>query len=797
MNNNRQQSASAQNKTSCLGAYTQSVIGGLVLFLSTIWASSHDSSKFSALFFMILAFLACIVFRKSVKYTSAVLGAVTLYTITCGICSLYADSGKYALGEFLKILIGFSVFLLFFLIERKMSENGSRQSCGRFAASSFEAAASIASIISIDLVSTRIISGIFTSVAGLISSGYAADSGLEIGSRITSVYQNPNVFAGVMGLSIFLSLALASSSETRSERNIHLCRLFSCTLGFILSFSIGAVLMFIPALIVYFLTEKKDKASDALVMFIETVITAFAAAYIIFASVFDGSAPLSPIPLVTLIIGAVLLCLIDMLVKNFARSKNIKSVNVTLILGCTVVFCVLYAVCALNITGALTLSPSENVTRAQHISVGSYTLSCESDLPVSVLIETQNKADLVRHTSTVLYNGSAAGAEFSVPEDSRLISFTFSAENKTLLKSAEISDGARTHSIKLGYVLIPGFMANRLQGLFANENAIQRFEFFKDGLKMFAQSPIFGLGLGAFQNRVQSIQDFFYETKYSHNHYIEMLLQGGIIGFAVFGALLIVPSICIIRELRKGSNAHNYSAALGGALLFMALHALIEVNLSMIFYIPFAFCLFAIIELCTGENLKINLPFLEKQLVSALVPAFFAVFIFIVSRNAYAKYIAYSSADTFDGQLRLFERAASMDLYESADYMLTYITFVCQYPQYTDENMVAVAAKYADKLSSSNSRTVPRYLAEYYWQVGQPERAFSLLRRYVEMNKSSQSAWQSAFDILSAKIFQAGDYSVFRQNVLDLYNYMLELNQSRMETLALSKNNLAFIEALQ
>lgn len=146
---------------------------------------------------------------------------------------------------------------------------------------------------------------------------------------------------------------------------------------------------------------------------------------------------------------------------------------------------------------------------------------------VSVTIESQNMQDTMMHTSSVLYEGSADGASFTVPEDSMVVYFNFSADQTTALESAAYQGEAGSGSVPLGYKLLPGFIANRMQGLRANQNAIQRLVFFQDGMKLFRQSPILGLGLGGFQNNVYSVQDFYYTTKYIHNHYIQALVGHG------------------------------------------------------------------------------------------------------------------------------------------------------------------------------------------------------------------------------------------------------------------------------
>lgn len=81
------------------------------------------------------------------------------------------------------------------------------------------------------------------------------------------------------------------------------------------------------------------------------------------------------------------------------------------------------------------------------------------------------------HTSTELYRGEASGAQFAVPEDSLVVYFNFSAPETVRVESVTYQNEEASGSVPLGYRLLPGFIANRLQGLFANENAIQRVVF--------------------------------------------------------------------------------------------------------------------------------------------------------------------------------------------------------------------------------------------------------------------------------------------------------------------------------
>ncbi len=116
------------------------------------------------------------------------------------------------------------------------------------------------------------------------------------------------------------------------------------------------------------------------------------------------------------------------------------------------------------------------------------------------------------HTDTTLYEGPLSQAAFTVPEDSSIVWFVL--EGDGALSSLSLSDGTE---VPLGYKLLPGFAANRLQGLWANQNFIQRLVFFRDGLKIWRERPLTGWGVGGVEGRLTAVQSFYYESKYIHN----------------------------------------------------------------------------------------------------------------------------------------------------------------------------------------------------------------------------------------------------------------------------------------
>ena len=158
--------------------------------------------------------------------------------------------------------------------------------------------------------------------------------------------------------------------------------------------------------------------------------------------------------------------------------------------------------------------------RAVYPKDGEYTLDVNYTGSLNIDVVSQNDYDVMKHTSSTLYSGPADSVSFTVPEDSRVVYIGFNSPEGAHIEQASLSDGT---PVKLKYKLLPGFIANRMQGLFANENMIQRTVFFADGMKLFREKPVLGNGLGSF-SLLSAATDFYCQTKYVHNHYIQVLL---------------------------------------------------------------------------------------------------------------------------------------------------------------------------------------------------------------------------------------------------------------------------------
>ncbi len=755
-----------------------------IVFFFVVCLSTLGAVKTTAVVCVLAAFAAVIIrFARLRERFALPMIVLVLFVLMNGISKFYAVSGKFALQEFLKLLISFcqTLVLLGFT-------PGDEISAGRRIASILERCAALMGLVSIDLISTRFISSAVIGVLNLFCGDYSALSGIEAGVRMTSMFGAPNVFAGCAGIGVLLSLALVLSSEGKGERTSHVVCLYINSLAFVLAFSMGASAFIALAFVVYLLLEYKQRRAGLFVLMVETLILTVIGAALVSMTSFDAWDGVRVVPLLCAVVGAAALWALDRFVGQRVSDALAKHGKVLVVIIAAVLVAVIaYALIAINLTGGVTLQAGEGLRRAAYPEPGAYTLSVQANGPVSVTVESQNRQDTMMHTSSVLYEGALSEAAFTVPEDSLVVYFNFSAGEAVAIENVEYV-GNETGSVPLGYKLLPGFIANRLQGLFANQNAIQRLVFFEDGMKLFRRSPIVGLGQGSYENGIMSVQSFFYETKYAHNHYIQTLAETGVIGLLLFVGLILISAVVILINRRKKEGGHPLTPALGAVLVFMAGHAATEVVFSYFSYLPLAFGVFGLISLCCGTSLAPG--WLNKKVKSGILIGtclLTAVFFVFLCQNISAYNLA-----TRETSFAAFERAAKMDKFEWADYMLTYVNNLDQAPG--EPQIQAQGEEFAQRLAKVNSNTIPVYLAQHYFKRGNVEQGFAMLEKYVTYVSSSPETWDTAIAVAQQYLQPTPEYLAGLDRIEQL---LKEWNQANMGTITLSEQNRAFLEAVK
>lgn len=755
-----------------------------VVFFFVVCLLSASTVKRAALVLTVLT-LALVVLRFS-KLRGRVtfpLLALALYVLMDGMSTLYAASGKFALYEFLKILCAFCLTLIFLAVAP-----GQGIESGRWIASVLEGFTMVAALVSIDMISTRLISTpVLTFLSGM-TPDYLELTPLSPGVRMYSIFMNPNVFAGISGIGVILSLGLALSSARKRERAIHTSCLAVSSLAFVLVFSMGGSGTIALAFLVYLALESRNRRLHLFLLMAETLAVTLISAMVISATSFDIWETPRPVPLACAALNAAVLPLFEILINERLSNKLRGHGRITAIfLGGAAAAVAVYAVLAFQLTGPVSLELGEYLSRSIYPKPGEYTVDIQADGPVNVRIYCYNREEILLRRTTELYQGLASEAAFTVPEGSKAVFFSIASKQPVNIEQLNCLGTGKTIEVPLRYRLLPGFVAHRLQGLFANRSVMERQVFIEDGIKLFKSNPVIGRGLGSFENRLKSVQSYYYETKYVHNHYIQALVDTGVIGLLLF-VCLIVSSGAAIWLARRKDGFSPMIPALGGALVFMAAHGGAEVDFSMYSYLPIAFVTFGLLGLCTQDAMpKVNKERAIQTGATLGISALLAVFGLLLVGNVRAAALT-AQEPTMDDLVE----AVKLDKFEWADYMLSYV--VSSMNGQMGEEVCSQADQYAERLSKVDSNSIPFYLADYYLVSGRTDLGMRMLEKYTDYTASDSTTWQSAFDLLE---WHAVDTEQFCTEVERLAARMDAWNEGHLGTVVLSEKNLAFLERMR
>lgn len=676
-------------------------------------------------------FIASIVWIRRARFIKRCTLPVILlsaYMLLVGVSAFWADAPELFIEEYAKLLMAFAVFLSVLLLPKN------RQSAINKTMWLLAGSAAIIALMSVEAAT----SGLMRTFAYRYLGASGLMMGFEEGTRLTGMFGNPNISAGILAIGILCSVSLAETASKKLTRAAAMTILSLCAYCFLLNFSIGGTAFFALSIIVC-LIAARDRCIKLLRIMLIAAIPAVLCAYIAFPC-FDTERGLVPLFLALANAAVVLLADRFLFVRADAPRQDAGKRGLPFLCAAVAVIAV-YLMAAFSLTGGCTFGDS--VSRSAYLSAGEYGMDTEADGDVQVTVRSQNREQLLTHTYTMLYYGAASQAEFTVPDDSLVCYFIFAGETGVTLSSATLSDG---HSIKLGYTLLPGFIANRLQGLFANQNALQRLAFFDDGFKLMSQRPLFGGSLGYYENRSFSVQEFYYSSRYVHNHYIQMLVDNGIVGLALYVGLLVSLFAAFLRRRVRASTPAF--AALLACLVMVCGHAFVEVSLSFAAYLPFAFALFALISLpCDEDGEKAPAPARAYVYAAeatrwgtALLGSVYAVLFLLC---IIADSVSNSNAATYEEYLEHQQTAAEADIFHRATYRNYYISVA------VDSGLDAAMNQAEEFCEAMQDDEVSAVVVHFYLYDGQYSKAMTAANAYLDRMPLAESVWVILFQTFS------------------------------------------------
>lgn len=733
---------------------------------------------------LLLAAIVCVIVKgrtlaQRMTWPALLLG---LYVLLDGISTLYAPSGKFALYEFLKVAAAASMALLL-----TAAEPAREHRTGRCAATVLETAGALAALFSIDAVSTQVLYKLLNGMTTALGAPLTLRSLLQE-QRLKTIFENPNVFAGCAGVAILLSLGLAVTAEARKERCLHLSCLLLSSTAFLLAVSRGAMLAIAAAFLLFLLLERGQRRAVSFVLMVETLVLTAAASLAVLPAYAAAGEKVQVLPLLAALAAAAALCALDIFAGRplaLRMAQRMRTVNIVLL--AVLAAAVAMMVVAVSWTGDIRMNAGEQITRGAYLGAGDYTLQVEADGPVTVQVQTQTREDAVMNRKTTVYTGAADGAAFTAPEGCQSVTFLISTDETVQITSIRY-EGAASGELKLKYKLLPEAIAGRIQTLRTEGNVVQRFVYIGDAMKLFKRSPVIGLGMGAFENGIYNVQSYHYETKYTHNHYVQTMVETGVIGLALWLGMLAANAVGLIRLWRRDRETQQTMApALCALLLFLMIHAAVEVIFSSGYFLPFGFGALAVMNLSCGELVPLRFAGEKARRWMVRAEALgLAVFAVLLVMNLWAaRLIAQGS---YDGAAQ----AADLDPYEWADHKLSYV-YNASAEENLPDDMRERVQRYMADLEKLNSNSVPKYLAEAYFNLGDAEKGFAMLEKFVDYTPSDPDTWNASFRL----VMRYNDNSeAFLQGAARLQEKLESWNRDNLGTIQLSSDVAEYLSSM-
>lgn len=719
------------------------------------------------------------------RFCVPVLGFIA-FAFLAGFAAIYSHFGDYAVAEYQKFLAAFALAVI---VLTRVGKGNVRAVLWGMAA-----VCAVISLLCVDAEGSGLVFWTFNDLVELLGGTFSTIEFGASASRVNGIYNDANVSASILALGSLVSLYLANSAKVLWKKVLACVLLGMSAMGFFLSMSRGAILCFALALLVWLIAAGKgNRLSLFFLMFFSAVVVG-GLSIPAMPAIREGSF----LPNVLLPVSGLVIFALDWAVgSRLARALEGRSKAIAVAAAVLVVLCVGYAAAGMTVTGPYTFDESGYMSRTIQLEPGTYTVSGDWDGDLRVNILAQSEMDMLRRTGggTSLYSGHLDDAAFTLTGDEFRVSLLIWGEGGQTVRALTFSDGTK---VALDHPLLPSFVADRLQDdLLTSNSFLQRLEFFKDGWTLFRRAPLLGSGLGSTEGLLTSVQSYYYESKYVHNHVLQVMDDMGLVGLAAFLCLMLGSAWLLLRRLREERD--GLAALLLACWLMMNVHSLLEINFSVRAFQCLAYPLLLLPAVLWAKPLSQRLVKVGGILSACLLWLYMAVFggLFLAHRSAVStmsKGIATSETGQF---MDYCKRMVSLDVF---DHEYAQLTYVVNAAQLDDSRFNGTMGKYVKELRASGTYTACADLARhYYLPKGQLKELFACSREGIAQEASNKDAWnyQIAFyrnEVLAA--ISQKDISVFIDGVLATKAYLEEYSLGRLEEIELTEENTVFLNTV-
>ena len=708
------------------------------------------------------------------------------FLILCGAASLYTSFGAYAYGEYAKLLASGALGLL--LLARGREQNAGGLLFG------FSAVCGMIGLLCIDAgCRGPLFRGFASFMAGLGDAAYQnLDQATYTGARFDGIYNDANLTGSLMALAVLVGLYLIRTGRKPWERFAACFLTGLSAVAFFTAMSRGAILCFGATLLAYLLIAGKEERLGLFftmaAMGISMVVFGVVSTSLLAGGSFWGT-------LAALPSGVLLWLLNEFPARKAASALAGHGKLLAGVLGGGIAAGIAAVVLALTLTEPFVFTESNFLYRGADVESGeTYTFSGDWDKSseITVLVYGSRREQELTSVTETYYNGPLEEASFTVPEDVGHVLMQFRGPAGLELRQVSLSDGTE---IPMAYTLLPDNIANRLQkNIFEDSSFLLRLQYDIDGWTLFKESPLAGHGLGATEGLLTSVQPFFYESLYLHNHLLQVMDETGLLGLAAFLAFILGTAVLLVRQLRKARTP--LAAMLLACLVMMNLHGLMEISFSVQMFQCAAFFLLLLPTVCYGtytEGRKRRAAGIVVLVVSDLWLVI-SVALLGGSLLAQKEYRELDAAGMTTGSfIETLERLDRMDAYNDQSYKVNLMGNALQAGGISNEG---TAARCARELRETGEFDSCYYVAAYYYlPLGQLENFFDVLQEGLLQERSNSEAWNSAMNLCIQAFSQIdpAEADTFAEGVRGIGEAMDRANAYLLVPVALTEENAALL----